>query len=127
MPFFWYQLLAGKLHSTSSELNLMKAQADEVAHQRSNTWLTKTLSTIRDAAKVKSSNSIPSGISAAASTTTTTNTATGKGAYPQQPPVNYTDTTSLYEVNTNDTAPAATTVRHGNTPRRYSSRDIYHH
>lgn len=56
-------LLAGRLHTTNSELNLMKAQAEEAAQNRSNTWFTKTLTTLRDATKVKQSNSISYGIS----------------------------------------------------------------
>ena len=55
----------GKLHFINSELNILRAQNDESSHQRSNTWLTKTLSTIRDATKVKASHSITSGISSA--------------------------------------------------------------
>lgn len=41
----------------------MKAQAEEAAQNRSNTWFTKTLTTLRDATKVKQSNSISYGIS----------------------------------------------------------------
>lgn len=86
----------GRLHSTNSELNLLRAQTDEAAHSRSNTWLTKTLSSLRDATKVKSSTSVSSGMSSVAAATA------------GHPPPNSAD------------GPADRAARRG------SSRDIYH-
>ncbi|XP_027195339.1 GTPase activating protein and centrosome-associated [Dermatophagoides pteronyssinus] len=72
--------LMGKLHSTTSELNLLKAENDERAAMANNTWFTKTLLSFRDATNsssssssstqtkhVKQSNSISSGIASSLS------------------------------------------------------------
>lgn len=107
--FYFFQLLAGKLHTTSSELNLMKAQADEAAAQRSNTWLTKTLSTIRDATSSTSGGS--------GKTVRTSNSISG-GIAGQQ----IAETNNLGEVM------AKGQEKPKETPsRRFSSRDIYYH
>lgn len=92
--------LVGKLHSTNSELNLLKAQNDERAAMANNTWFSKTLSSLRDAAtsssssstqtkhqhnQVKQSNSISSGIASSSTESSSSNSQqTNQNNEPQQ-------------------------------------------
>ena len=96
----------------------MKAAADEAAAQRSNTWLTKTLSTIRDATSNASSHSSHS--SSSGKSVKTSNSISG-GISVQG------DGGNGHEVGTMNSLPQQQQQsQHQQPSRRFSSRDIYH-